>query len=51
MQPSGSWNVTRVAQDGETYVGMVVRENNTWEAISQKLKGVLLNILPISLKL
>lgn len=42
VQPSGSWNVTRVAQDGETYVGMVVRENNTWEAISQKLKGVLL---------
>lgn len=33
----GVFNVTKEAFDGETYIGMVVRENDTWERISQRL--------------
>lgn len=38
IQP-GSWDVTLPAQDGQNYVGMVVREDNTWEGIGQVLEG------------
>lgn len=41
VQPCGAWKVTQKAIDGKTYVGMVVRENNTWEALAQELKGTL----------
>lgn len=41
VQPSGAWSVTIAAKDGKTYVGMVVRENNTWESLAQKLIGIL----------
>ena len=42
IQPAGSgsaafFKVTQPAQDGQTYVGMVVRDNDTWEMISQRL--------------
>lgn len=40
IQP-GIWNVRLAAQDGQSYVGMVVRDNNTWEGIGQILDGVL----------
>lgn len=40
VQP-GFWDVTLPAQDGKNYVGMVVRENNTWEGIGQVLEGLL----------
>lgn len=36
-QPSGDFAVTYPAADGETYMGMVVRDNETWEAVSQRL--------------
>lgn len=36
-QPDPTFRVSKAAQDGETYVGLVVRDNDTWEAISQKL--------------
>lgn len=38
IQP-GAFDVTLKAQDGKTYVGMVVRDNNTWEGIGQRLRG------------
>lgn len=41
VQPSGSWHVYKPATDGDTYLGMVVRENDTWEAVSQALSGTL----------
>jgi hypothetical protein len=41
VQPSGSWHVYKPATDGDTYLGMVVRENDTWEAVSQALSGAL----------
>ncbi len=41
IQPYGGFNVTRPAQDGKTYVGMVTRDNKTWEAISQRLTSSL----------
>ena len=38
IQP-GWFEVKMEAQDGEKYVGLVVRDNNTWEGIGQKLDG------------
>ncbi len=37
VQPSGTFSVTKPAQEGSTYLGMVVRDNDTWEAVSQRL--------------
>ncbi len=37
VQPSGQFSVTKPAADGNTYLGMVVRDNDTWEAVSQRL--------------
>jgi hypothetical protein len=41
VQP-GSHGVNKKAFEGKSYVGMVVRDNNTWEAVGQKLKTQLL---------
>ena len=37
MPGKGSFGVTRPAQEGNTYLGMVVRENDTWESVCQRL--------------
>lgn len=37
VQPSGTFSVTKPPIDGNTYMGMVVRDNDTWEAVSQRL--------------
>lgn len=37
----GRFEVNLPAQDGQLYVGLVVRENNSWEGLGQKLKGIL----------
>lgn len=37
IQPNGEFAVTRPANHGNTYLGMVVRDNDTWEMVSQKL--------------
>lgn len=37
IQPSGTFMVTREAMEGNTYLGMVVRDNDTWERVSQRL--------------
>jgi outer membrane protein OmpA-like peptidoglycan-associated protein len=37
VQPSGDFSVTKPAYHGSTYLGMVVRDNDTWEAVSQRL--------------
>ncbi len=42
VQPSGSFSVNKPAFHGSTYIGMVVRDNNTWEAVGQRLKTPLL---------
>lgn len=39
--PSEGWRVTMAAQHGKTYMGMVVRDNDTWERVSQPINGVL----------
>ncbi|TVQ44524.1 MAG: OmpA family protein [Saprospirales bacterium] len=39
--PSEGWRVTMAAQDGKTYMGMVVRDNDTWERVSQPINGTL----------
>jgi outer membrane protein OmpA-like peptidoglycan-associated protein len=42
VQPSGTFSVNKPASHGSTYLGMVVRDNNTWEAVGQRLKTPLL---------
>ncbi len=37
VQPSGEFGVIKPALDGQSYLGMVVRDNDTWEAVSQRL--------------
>ena len=39
--PDAMFRVTKKANDGETYVGMVVRENDSWESIAQRLTAPL----------
>ena len=36
-QPSGAFSVSKAPYDGSTYLGMVVRDNDTWESVSQRL--------------
>lgn len=38
-QPSGEFGVTKEPFDGITYLGMVVRDNSTWERVSQRLSS------------
>lgn len=42
VQPSGAWEVYRPAHQGRTYLGMVTRENDTWESVGQRLVKPLL---------
>jgi len=37
--PSGAFEVVKTAADGETYLGMVVRDNDTYEGVGQKLSA------------
>ncbi|MEZ4897870.1 MAG: OmpA family protein [Saprospiraceae bacterium] len=41
IQPSGQFQVTRPPQQGKTYLGMVVRENETWERVAQQLPAAM----------
>ncbi|MCB9285213.1 MAG: OmpA family protein [Lewinellaceae bacterium] len=42
VNPSYSYfEVVKPAYDGNTYLGMVVRDNDTWEMVSQRLSGPL----------
>jgi outer membrane protein OmpA-like peptidoglycan-associated protein len=36
IQP-GSFSVTKTASNGSTYMGLVVRDNETWEGVAQRL--------------
>tara|TARA_Y100000385_G_C13105914_1_gene647766 strand:- start:2664 stop:3905 length:1242 start_codon:yes stop_codon:yes gene_type:complete len=35
------WQVTKEAHDGDTYLGLVVRDNDSWESVSQRLPSTL----------
>jgi len=37
IHPKGYWKNEILANDGETYLGMVVRDNETWESVAQRL--------------
>ena len=37
VQPSGGFEVFKPAYEGRTYLGMVVRDNDTWESVAQRL--------------
>lgn len=37
IHPGRFWKVDLVASQGETYLGLVVRDNETWESICQRL--------------
>lgn len=51
VQPNGSFGVTKPAFHDSTYLGMVVRDNNTWEAVGQQLKTPLLKNVKYSFSL
>ncbi len=36
-----AWGVSKYALDGDTYLGLVVRDNDSWEAVSQRLSSPL----------
>lgn len=38
IHPSGAFSVTTEAHHGKTYLGLVVRDNNTWESVYQNLE-------------
>lgn len=38
IHPINAWQVTKEASDGDTYLGMVIRDNDTWEAVTQRLQ-------------
>ncbi len=40
--PGNAWKVTMQAQDGKTFLGLVVRYNTTYETLSQKLASQLI---------
>ncbi|MEO6130368.1 MAG: hypothetical protein ABIQ02_00875, partial [Saprospiraceae bacterium] len=37
--PTSAWEVSKPAYDGNTYLGMVVRYNDTYESLSQALSS------------
>ena len=37
----GYWGVYNEPSDGDTYVGLITRQNNTWESIGQRLPAIL----------
>jgi len=37
----GYWGVYTEPSDGDTYVGLITRQNNTWESIGQRLTNTL----------
>lgn len=41
IHPGNFFRVTKSAQDGKTYIGLVARENETWESVSQSLSAPL----------
>jgi outer membrane protein OmpA-like peptidoglycan-associated protein len=41
IHPNGYWENNLPASDGATYLGMVVRDNGTYESVSQRLDTVL----------
>ena len=41
IHPAGLWEVSQLPSDGRSYIGLVVRDNNTWEFIGQKLNDTL----------
>lgn len=42
IHPNGFWQNNLPASDGKTYLGMVTRDNNTYESVSQRLSSPLL---------
>lgn len=41
IHPIDFWNVSKPSHDGKTYIGMVIRDNKTWESVSTKLSSPL----------
>lgn len=41
IHPNGYWKNDLPASDGKTYLGIVVRDNNTYESVSQRLDSTL----------
>ncbi|MFT4568183.1 MAG: outer membrane protein OmpA-like peptidoglycan-associated protein, partial [Saprospiraceae bacterium] len=37
IHPINAWRVTKRPSEGNTYLGMVIRDNDSWEAVTQRL--------------
>jgi hypothetical protein len=48
VQPNRTFGVVKSAFHDSTYIGMVVRDNGTWEAVGQRLKSPLLKNIKYS---
>ncbi|NJN32965.1 MAG: OmpA family protein [Saprospiraceae bacterium] len=42
VHPNNLFKVSKAPHNGSTYLGMVVRDNNTWESVGQRLKSPIL---------
>ena len=42
VQPCNAFNVTKKANNGNTYLGLVTRDNDTWEGVAQRLVSPIL---------
>lgn len=42
VHPVDYWQVTQTPHDGNTYLGLVVRDNDSWESVSQRLSTPLM---------
>jgi hypothetical protein len=49
--PCNAFNVTKKAFHGSTYLGLVVRDDNTWEGVKQTLKTPILKDIKYSFSL
>lgn len=41
IHPSDFWSNTKQPSHGKTYLGMVTRDNDSWESVSQEMSGTL----------
>lgn len=39
IHPINAWSVVKAPSEGRSYLGMVVRDNDTWESLSQRLNN------------
>ncbi len=49
VHPNNLFKVSKAPHNGSTYLGMVARDNNTWESVGQRLKSPILKGVPYTM--